>query len=176
MGNGPALLALVIGACGGGGAESRGADEPEPGTAAPEPEPEPEPEPQAAMDAGAEPAPADAGAEPVAATDAAPPAADAAAQDPAAAWQAKVEHGRRRYTRLCYAACHDPGLAIAPNLHGKRLPERRVRNQVRQGSGDMDPIPVRRLSDEDLDAVIAYLSTISAIRDYQPPAGAAPTP
>ncbi len=167
-----AVVPVVLFGC--GGAEGGGASEPEPGTAAPEPEPEPDPEP--AADAGAEAPPQDAGTGPVAEADATPAAVDAPPADPAAAWQAKVEHGRRRYTRMCYAACHDPGLAIAPNLHGKRLPERRVRNQVRQGGGEMDPIPVRRLSDEDLDAVIAYLSTISTIRDYQPPAGVLPPP
>lgn len=168
---GLAILWLLLG-CGGGGAEGGGPEHPDPGTAAPDLEPEPEPDPEAQADAGpsaqADAAPlAEADAAPAVETDAAVPA------DPAAAWAAKVEHGRRRYTRLCYAACHDPGLGLgAPNLAGKRLTERRTRNQVRQGSEEMDPIPVRRLSDEDLDAIIAYLSTINAVRDVQAPAAA----
>ena len=184
------FVALALG-CGGGTAQGGGPGRPEPGTSAPDTDPEPlppemadggaqeeaDPAPIAQPDAGAPVADADAGADagaPVADGSVADAGAGATA-DPAAVWSEKVDRGRRRYGRVCYAACHDPGLATgAPNLSGRRLSGRRVRNQVRQGGGDMDPVPVRRLSEADLDAVVAYLSTLQAVRDVQAPAGAAP--
>jgi hypothetical protein len=39
-----------------------------------------------------------------------------------------------------------------------------MRTQVRQGGGRMRAIPVRRLSDADLDAMIAFFRSTHAVR------------
>ncbi len=84
----------------------------------------------------------------------------APSEDPAA-----VAAGNAHYTRIC-ANCHgDDGAAGdgGPAVRGKRMSVEAMRRQIREGSGNMRPIPVRRLSDADLDTVIAYLVTIEGV-------------
>lgn len=84
-------------------------------------------------------------------------------------WAAMLALGRRKYAGIC-AGCH--GTGIGPRLAGRRKTAAAVRRQVRRGAGDMRPIPPRRLSDDELEAVIVYLSTIRAVVDVRPPAAA----
>ncbi len=85
------------------------------------------------------------------------------------AWQALVRRGRQRFTAIC-DTCHPGGDEdIGPRIIGKSFSIDRMRQQIRNGSGRMRPIPVRRLADEDLDALFAYLSTIRAVRGVERP-------
>jgi hypothetical protein len=40
---------------------------------------------------------------------------------------------------------------------------------VRRGAGDMRPISERRVTNDELEGVIVYLSTIHAVTDVSPP-------
>lgn len=82
-------------------------------------------------------------------------------------WTAMLQAGRRKWNRVC-GECH--GTGIGPTLNGRRLPAERVRTMVRRGRGDMRPLSERRVSPDDLEAVLVYLSTIRAVADVTAPA------
>ncbi len=66
-------------------------------------------------------------------------------------------HGEQVFQQAC-APCHDSG----PDLHDVGLSAGRIRQQIREGGGNMPAINATRLSDEDVEAVLAYLVTINA--------------
>ncbi len=68
--------------------------------------------------------------------------------------------GRTVFTRVC-GRCHEDGESDGP-APNRNLEEARMRTIVRQGDGRMRAIPTSRLSDADLNAVIAYLRTTQA--------------
>lgn len=83
-----------------------------------------------------------------------------------AQWDQMLEIGRRKFNRVC-AECH--GTGIGPTLNGRRRTADRVRHMARQGGGDMRPISQRRVSDEELESVIVFLTTIRAVVDVTAP-------
>jgi mono/diheme cytochrome c family protein len=86
-----------------------------------------------------------------------PPAVPAAATGPQL-----VARGLRSFERVC-RTCHEAGESDGP-APNKNWAEARMRTTIRQGSGRMRAIPATRLSDADLDAVIAYLRTTHTVR------------
>lgn len=93
----------------------------------------------------------------------APATTTPAATTPAAAASPQVvARGRAVLNRAC-GNCHEPDDRDGPNP-GKNWAEARMRSQVRQGQGRMRAIPVARLSDADLDALIAYLRSTHAVQ------------
>lgn len=82
---------------------------------------------------------------------------------------ADVAHGEEVYGQVC-GVCHNGG---APNLENLGWDAGHMRQQVREGEDRMPPISAARVSDEDLEAVLAYLTTIGAVTG-ELPGGAAP--
>lgn len=81
-----------------------------------------------------------------------------------AAQAAQVERGREVFARHCYQ-CHPGGAAgLAPAINDKPLPEAMIKFQVRNGLGAMPAFDEERISDADLDAVVAYLDALRANR------------
>lgn len=74
-----------------------------------------------------------------------------------------VALGQQRYDSRCGNACHNSG--GGPPLANIGWTAERMRRQIREGSGGMAPIGVSRLSNEDMEAVLAYLVTIGAVVD-----------
>lgn len=68
-------------------------------------------------------------------------------------------HGQERYAARC-GTCHESG--SAPDLANIGWTPEQLRRQIREGSGGMNAIPPARLSDEDMEAVLAYLVTTGA--------------
>jgi mono/diheme cytochrome c family protein len=67
------------------------------------------------------------------------------------------QHGQRVFMRECNY-CHPMGDAgLGPALNNKPLPGAAVRLQVRKGMGAMPSFPEQRLSEEEVDAIVAYL-------------------
>lgn len=131
--------------------------------------------PTAEVDAGAmtetPAAEADAGAAMTETPDAAAPTATQSATPPTSAPSrpttatpdaAMIARGRAAHQRVC-ARCHEDGDSDGPHRNGNWA-EARMRTQIRQGNSQMRPIPVSRLSDADLDALIAYYRSIRAVR------------
>lgn len=75
---------------------------------------------------------------------------------------AMIARGRAAHQRVC-ARCHEDGDSDGPRA-GRNWTEARMRRQIRQGDSQMRPIPTSRLSDADLDALIAYYRTTRAVR------------
>lgn len=69
------------------------------------------------------------------------------------------------YTTLC-AACH----AGRVNPAGYHWTVAQMRHQIREGNALMPALRGERLSDERVEAVLAYLSTVGAIDGTLPPA------
>lgn len=73
---------------------------------------------------------------------------------------ARAEKGRMAFQRRCNG-CHPGGEGgLGPALNNKPLPGFAIRYQVRHGLGVMPSFPEERLSDEDLDALVAYLKKL----------------
>ncbi|MCG8556130.1 MAG: cytochrome c [Proteobacteria bacterium] len=88
-----------------------------------------------------------------------------------------AKHGALRFDDVC-GMCHPDGEEdIGPSLLNKRLLPGHVRKQIREGSDDMRPIGLDKLSDEDMEAVLAYLVSLGAVKgDTAEPAGHAGGP
>lgn len=75
---------------------------------------------------------------------------------------ALVERGHVVFDRQC-SLCHTSGEAsLAPALNNKPLPGFMIRLQVRRGFGAMPAFDEAQISDEDLDAIVAYLKALRA--------------
>jgi len=69
--------------------------------------------------------------------------------------------GKDKFDTFC-GDCHDGG--DAPNLSEDAHTPAQIRQQIREGSGKMRPIPENRLSAEDMESVLAFLATINAVK------------
>lgn len=70
-----------------------------------------------------------------------------------------VARGEQVYNDVCMS-CHAGG---APNLDNIGWDPARMRHQIREGSGRMPAMPLDRVSDEDMEAALAYMVTIGAV-------------
>lgn len=74
-------------------------------------------------------------------------------------------HGQRIYMENCYP-CHLGGEGgMAPTLTNKPLPGFLMKTQVRLGLGKMPGFDRDKISDDDLDNLVAYLK---AVRESEP--------
>jgi mono/diheme cytochrome c family protein len=75
-----------------------------------------------------------------------------------------IAAGGERFEAVC-GLCHPGGEEDSgPTLRDIHWDAARMRTQIRNGSGRMRPISAARLSDEDLEKVVAWLGTIGAVR------------
>lgn len=84
-----------------------------------------------------------------------------------------LRRGEHVFMYTC-AACHEGRV----NPNGYRWEPWRMRRQVREGNHLMPPLPRSLVSESDLEAVLAYLTTIGAVDGELPPPDrpAAPEP
>ena len=74
-----------------------------------------------------------------------------------------VEAGKELFSTFC-DDCHPDGEEdVGPSLIEHAHSAARMRQQVREGSGKMRPFSANRLSDEDLEHLLAYLGSIGAV-------------
>ncbi len=91
----------------------------------------------------------------VAATSAAPAATSAA---PAAA--GNVTAGKTVFDQNC-SPCHPGGAAgVGPALAGKNLPATTITTTVRNGRGSMPAFPTTKISDQQLNDLVAYVQSL----------------
>lgn len=75
-----------------------------------------------------------------------------------------TDKGSEVFAQFC-DDCHPDGEEdVGPSLVDNPLPPAALRKQVREGSGKMRPFSTGRISDDDLEALLAYLATINAVR------------
>ncbi len=79
--------------------------------------------------------------------------------------EAQTPHpGQAPFNRTC-GRCHPDGNEdTGPEIRNKNLTEARMREIIRTGTRRMRPISPTKLPDANLDAVIAYLRTMNAVR------------
>lgn len=73
-----------------------------------------------------------------------------------------VAKGQELFTAMC-ADCHDGSLG--PSLAGIGWAAGAVRRQIREGEEQMPPIPANRLSDEDMEHVLAYMKSTGGVTE-----------
>jgi len=75
-----------------------------------------------------------------------------------------VAHGKEVFAANC-DDCHPDGEEdVGPSLTADPHTPADLRKQVREGSGKMRPFPEKRVSNEDLEALLAYLASINAVK------------
>lgn len=75
-----------------------------------------------------------------------------------------VAHGKEVFETHC-EDCHPGGEEdVGPSLIADPHTPAQLRKQVREGSGKMRPFSEKRVSGEDLEALLAYLQTINAVK------------
>lgn len=75
-----------------------------------------------------------------------------------------LARGRRVFDRAC-GRCHPGGEEdVGPRLVNKNLDEARIIKQVREGVGRMRPIPLTKLPEANMPALMAYLRSIHTVR------------
>ncbi len=68
-----------------------------------------------------------------------------------------VDKGQKVFMMMCHE-CHPRGTAgVGPALNNKPLPGFLIKLQVRQGFGAMPAFSEEKISDSDLEALVAYL-------------------
>lgn len=72
----------------------------------------------------------------------------------------KLVTGHHEFMEYCHQ-CHPHGESgLAPAINDKPLPEFLIKFQVRHGLGAMPAFPEKVISDEELDAIVAYLKAL----------------
>lgn len=75
-----------------------------------------------------------------------------------------VAHGKEVFETHC-EDCHPGGEEdVGPSLIADPHTPAALRQQVREGSGKMRPFSEKRINGEDLEALLAYLQTINAVK------------
>ena len=73
-------------------------------------------------------------------------------------------HGKEVFANFCDDCHPDGGSDVGPSLIEHPHAPARIRQQIREGSGKMRPFSEKRLSNEDMEAILAYLSSINAVK------------
>lgn len=159
----PALSLLVIALLGCASTPTPAPVTAAPVTAAPATEAPVAPAPAASPSDSATAAPTDASTTPTPAeTPAATPVAPAPTPAPATPSGPDAALGRAAFQRVCLT-CHEANDREGPHP-GLNWPEARIRTLIRNGNRRMRPIPTSRLSDADLEHLIAHLRATRVIR------------
>ena len=75
-----------------------------------------------------------------------------------------VDKGKELFDSFC-EDCHPGGEEdVGPSLIAEPHSPAHLRQQIREGSGKMRPFSEKRLPGEDLEALLAYLQTINAVK------------
>jgi mono/diheme cytochrome c family protein len=76
----------------------------------------------------------------------------------------EVDRGKELFSANC-DDCHPGGEEdVGPSLIADPHTPARLRQQIREGSGKMKPFPEKRLPNEDMEAILAYLASINAVK------------
>ncbi len=84
-------------------------------------------------------------------------------------WKELVRRGQRRYDKAC-GNCHPDGEEdLGPAIIDLRWSVARMTKQIRNGSGKMKPISTKRLPESEMEPLMAYLSSIRAVKGVAQP-------
>jgi mono/diheme cytochrome c family protein len=75
-----------------------------------------------------------------------------------------VEGGKQLFATNC-DDCHPGGESdVGPSLIAEPHTPARIRQQIREGSGKMHPFSAQRVSDANVESILAYLASIKAVK------------
>jgi mono/diheme cytochrome c family protein len=81
-------------------------------------------------------------------------------EEPGGSLGAEVRRGERVFMRHCQP-CHPGGEAgLGPALNDKPMPAALVKAQTRRGLGSMPGFDEKRIPDDDLDALVAFVAAL----------------
>jgi mono/diheme cytochrome c family protein len=73
-------------------------------------------------------------------------------------------HGKEVFDNFC-GDCHpDGGEDVGPSLIATPHTPARLRKQIREGGGKMRPFAEARLSKDDMEAILAWLASVNAVK------------
>lgn len=89
--------------------------------------------------------------------------------DPKVAWRRRVSRGKQVFIKRC-DFCHPDGDEdTGPKLKGISWPVPKTVNMIRKGKGKMKPMGPSKISSRQMRDLLAYLSTIRAVRGVERP-------
>ena len=75
-----------------------------------------------------------------------------------------VERGKELFSAHC-DDCHPGGEEdVGPSLIADPHPPGYIRKQIRAGSGKLRPFPEKRLSDQDMETILAWMASVNAVK------------
>jgi mono/diheme cytochrome c family protein len=75
-----------------------------------------------------------------------------------------IAHGKEVFDNFC-GDCHpDGGKDVGPSLIAAPHTPARLRKQIREGGGKMRPFSEQRLSKDDMEAILAWLASVNAVK------------
>lgn len=75
-----------------------------------------------------------------------------------------ADRGKELFDSRC-GDCHPNGEEdVGPSLVAEPHTPARIRQQIREGSGKMRPFPEERLSQADVESILAFLASIHAVK------------
>jgi mono/diheme cytochrome c family protein len=73
-------------------------------------------------------------------------------------------HGKEVFDNFC-GDCHpDGGSDVGPSLIATPHTPAKIRQQIREGGGKMRPFSEARLSKDDMEAILAWLASVNAVK------------
>ncbi len=75
-----------------------------------------------------------------------------------------VELGKEKFTDFCDDCHPDAQSGEGPSLIEHAHTAARIRQQIREGSDKMRPFSEARLSNENMEAILAYLASVNAVK------------
>lgn len=75
-----------------------------------------------------------------------------------------VDHGKEVFASFCDDCHPDGGEDVGPSLIAEPHAASRIRQQIREGSGKMRPFSEKRLSNDDMEALLAWLASVNAVK------------
>ena len=73
-------------------------------------------------------------------------------------------HGKEVFANFCDDCHPDGGADVGPSLIEHAHTPARIRQQIREGSGKMRPFSEKRLPNEDMEALLAWLASVNAVK------------
>ena len=75
-----------------------------------------------------------------------------------------AESGKAKFDDFC-GDCHpDGGEDVGPSLIATPHTPAKLRQQIREGGGKMRPFSEKRLSNEDMESILAWLASVNAVK------------
>jgi mono/diheme cytochrome c family protein len=73
-------------------------------------------------------------------------------------------HGKEVFSSFCDDCHPDGGEDVGPSLIATPHTPAQLRKQIREGGGKMRPFSEKRLGDDDMEALLAWMASVNAVK------------